>query len=142
VTKKIHAVGIIFERPDGKILLLYRHENELEGNRWGLVGGTILKVEAPKDSAVREIKEEINIDINVSDLIFIRTYDLVYSEFNVTFELFKIKINNIQKISLGIEENVKYKWFSPKEAYNRPDLLDGLYSIFAKEYKLNVNKRS
>jgi 8-oxo-dGTP pyrophosphatase MutT (NUDIX family) len=60
------AAGIIIK--DGKILLLYRRR---EGNVYYIVpGGGIEEGETPEQAAIREIKEETNLDVEIDRLFF------------------------------------------------------------------------
>ena len=54
---KYEVVGCFVEH-NGKILLLHRQDNILQGNTWGLPAGRIEPGESPEEAMVREIKEE------------------------------------------------------------------------------------
>ena len=64
----VHAGGCIFN-DDGEILLQRRGDN----NKWGLPGGTIELDETPQMAAIREVKEETGLDVEVGELIGIYT---------------------------------------------------------------------
>jgi 8-oxo-dGTP pyrophosphatase MutT (NUDIX family) len=55
------AAGIIIK--DGKILLLYRRRNGFE--YYAIPGGGIEEGEAPEIAAVREVKEETTLDVEI-----------------------------------------------------------------------------
>jgi 8-oxo-dGTP pyrophosphatase MutT (NUDIX family) len=57
MAKKTHAVGVIFEDLDGKILVLRRHIDDPEGGTWGLVGGKLDGGEDAISAAMREVEE-------------------------------------------------------------------------------------
>ena len=66
------AIAILFYQE--KILILQRGSTApWMPNKWSLVGGVVDEGENPKQSVIREIKEEIGVDI--SDLEFIEMYD-------------------------------------------------------------------
>jgi 8-oxo-dGTP diphosphatase len=57
------TVGAIcfIERPDGALLLVRLAYRE----RWGVPGGLLKRGEAPADAAVREVREEVGLDIEL-----------------------------------------------------------------------------
>ena len=63
-----HHCGCIIKRPDGKLLIAKRKKDQLLGGLWNFCG----KVE-PKESletaSIREIKEEVNLDISVNGFL-------------------------------------------------------------------------
>lgn len=56
------AVAVIHYK--NKYLLGFRDENQHQGNRYEFVGGKIEKYETPKEALVREVYEEIGLDIS------------------------------------------------------------------------------
>jgi 8-oxo-dGTP diphosphatase len=70
----IPTVAIIIENPEGKVLLQLR-ENKPDvsfANHWTLPGGKVEIGETPLQAAVRELKEETDLD---TPLFFWRMYD-------------------------------------------------------------------
>jgi 8-oxo-dGTP diphosphatase len=66
--RMIVSAGII--RKNDMILIAKRKAEDIyEGGKWEFSGGKVEQFEDPKDCLVREIKEELDIDINV-DKIF------------------------------------------------------------------------
>lgn len=64
----VHAGGCILN-DKGEILLQRRGDC----NQWGLPGGTVELGETPQMAAIREVKEETGLDVEVGDLIGIYT---------------------------------------------------------------------
>ena len=58
------GAAAIIENDKGQILLLSRADR----NKWGLLGGCQEVGESFKDTIIREIKEETNLDVKMSDL--------------------------------------------------------------------------
>jgi 8-oxo-dGTP diphosphatase len=58
---------------DGKILLVKRAPQLLEGGKWGLVGGFVDRDETIRQAAVREIREETGYE--VTDITLFRIID-------------------------------------------------------------------
>lgn len=137
MSNKVHAVGVIFENPDGQILVLKRHKQDPEGETWGLVGGKIDHGEDKYQTAIREVKEEIGHDIDSSKLQFLRTYHWDRDDMDLTFEVFKLAITkNELHISLEKQENTKHLWANPKDLYQQKDLMVGLYPILKDNYQV------
>ncbi|MBS3071839.1 NUDIX domain-containing protein [Candidatus Pacearchaeota archaeon] len=61
--------GAILKNRKGKILFQLRDENGKNPNKWGIFGGGIKKNETPNKALLREVKEELSIQISESDII-------------------------------------------------------------------------
>ena len=58
-------VGIILINAEAKVLLQLRCEDErLYPNRWTLPGGKVEEGESPEQAIVREVKEELGLDLH------------------------------------------------------------------------------
>ncbi|MBQ1572136.1 MAG: NUDIX domain-containing protein, partial [Clostridiales bacterium] len=71
--KTIHVVAAII-RKDGKILATQRGYGEYKDG-WEFPGGKINEGETPQKALAREIKEELNADITVGDLLVTVEHD-------------------------------------------------------------------
>ena len=70
----IFAGGCIFN-DKGEVLL----QKRADSNKWGFPGGAIELGETPQIAAIREVKEETGLDVEVGNLIGI------YTEFNMEY---------------------------------------------------------
>ena len=70
----IFAGGCIFN-DKGEVLL----QKRADSNQWGFPGGAVELGETPQMAAIREVKEETGLDVEVGDLIGI------YTEFNMEY---------------------------------------------------------
>lgn len=61
--------GAILKNKEGKILFQLRDENGRNPNKWGIFGGGIKKGETPTHALIREIKEELGVNISNSDIL-------------------------------------------------------------------------
>lgn len=126
----VHAVGTIIENEKGEMLLLKRHKNDPEGETWGLVGGKIDKGEDAIAAAVRETKEEINLDLKKEALTYIESYHWDRNDLDIYFEVFQTKIIKQESdFVLPEDEVTEYLWVTPQEALKKSDLMQGLYPI-------------
>lgn len=64
------GAAVIIEQ-NGKLLLLRRAHEPWAGS-WNIVAGYVEADEDPKDAAVREVREETGLDVEISDLL--KTY--------------------------------------------------------------------
>src|SRR5690554_3429200 len=61
-------------KENDKILIAQRGSNKSNALKWEFPGGKIEENETPEESLIREIKEELNIDIKVVDFFCENTY--------------------------------------------------------------------
>lgn len=115
--KKPHkhiGVGII-ERKDGKVLIALRPENVMLGGLWEFPGGKQEKGENIEQTVVRELKEELGVDvIPVKEFMSINHS---YSHFNITLHAYKCIL------SAGIPEakaSSEIKWVDKSELERFP----------------------
>lgn len=66
-TMKLQLAGCLIENAEGKILLL--HRNTPERKQWETPGGKIEEGENSIAAAVREVKEELGIEVEIIDEI-------------------------------------------------------------------------
>ena len=135
MTKQVKAVGVIFEDPEGSILVLRRHKKSPEGRTWGLVGGNIDEGEDKVTAALREVQEEISHSIKENDLKYLRSYHWERDDVDLSFDVFKYRISQDEvEINLDEQENTEHIWATPKNLHSRSDLMIGLYPILEDEY--------
>lgn len=140
MSKKVHAVGIIFENEQQQILVLRRHPRDPEGATWGLVGGKVEPNETKEITAIRETQEEIGHVIDPSQLQFLKTYHWDREDLDITFEVFKLKtLSGAVTLELEQNESTEHRWANPRELYKRKDLMLGLYPILEDFYPANVD---
>jgi 8-oxo-dGTP diphosphatase len=62
--KLIHLAGCIIKDPGGQILLL--HRNTPKRTQWEIPGGKIDEGESPEQTAVRELAEELGVQVKIA----------------------------------------------------------------------------
>jgi 8-oxo-dGTP diphosphatase len=110
--------AIILENDNGEFLL-YLRDNKPDipfPNHWDLIGGHIEEGESPEQALVREVKEELDIDLK--DYSFYKKYECLTGD---AYE--NIKYIYSGKINLPIEEvtlleGVRPQYFSREEIPN------------------------
>ena len=80
--KNIYVSAVALIDWQGKVLISLRSENKILPNFWEFPGGKIKTNESPDDAIIREIKEELSLDINKKYLKPISFNTYAYDEFN------------------------------------------------------------
>ncbi len=113
LTKPVtQVVGAAIVNEKGEVLCAQRGHGSLIG-KWEFPGGKIEEGETEKGALIREIKEELDIDIEVVDLIDENYYE--YKDSNINLKVYKCKyisgkINDLEHQSL--------KWVDSKSLSN------------------------
>lgn len=118
-TKLIEA-HIVTEINDKiEFLLLKRSVSELYPNIWQMVTGKIRQNEKGYETAIREIKEETNLEIN--NLFVVPNVNPFYNSEDNTMNLVPVFMTIVDHNSDIIisNEHQKYKWVNKKEAKNK-----------------------
>ena len=110
----VSAVTLVDQ--DGRVLISKRPEGKHMSGFWEFPGGKLEIGETPEECLIREIKEEI--DINLSNFCFSPlTFSLnEYDEFNILLLLYVCR--EWEGIILG-KEKQELKWVFPKDLYNK-----------------------
>lgn len=113
--KKVEVVAAIIIN-DGKILCVQRGENKLPyiSKKYEFPGGKIEAGESNEETIIREIKEELNMDIRTEkDYI---TVEHEYLDFHLIMHSI---ICSCEDPTVQLTEHIEYKWLTLSE-------LDGL----------------
>ena len=105
---------IIFYDKRKRILLQYRKDGLGKGEDWGFLGGTIEKGETPKQTLIREVREELNHELKEYGFIgkFIKTDNKRTSHIYVYISPLKDKLSRFKQL-----EGTRMRLFSLKEAH-------------------------
>ena len=109
--KTIEVVAAIIFR-EGKVLCVQRPNNTREyiSLKWEFPGGKVEVGESREEALVREIREELSVDIEVSE--FLMTVEHTYPDFHLTMHVFKCVLDNGE---ITLNEHVAHKWLSIDE---------------------------
>ena len=123
----VFAGGCIFNEK-GEVLLPRRGDS----NKWGFPGGAVELGETPQMAAIREVKEETGLDVEVGNLIGI------YTDCNMEYPngdkaqsiciVFELKVTG-GALSCDKEETLELKFFS----------LDHMPEMFCKQHEEILN---
>lgn len=100
-------------------LIVQRNRNKHLGLKWEFPGGKVLSNETSKEALIREIKEELNVTINVREKIAEEKYkddkiDIVLNYFLCT----------LQNGSMVLNEHENFAWVEKKD-FNKYDFAEG-----------------
>lgn len=109
--KTIKVVAAVI-RDGNRIFATKRGYGELKGG-WEFPGGKIENSETPEEALVREIKEELDTEIAVGDLIHTVEYD--YPTFHLSMKCFWCKVISGNLI---LSEHEESKWLGKKDLYS------------------------
>lgn len=113
VPEKSVVVGIIYKKD--KVLITRRKNDGLLGGLWEFPGGKIKKGETPDQACIREIKEEVNLDVKIDS--FLTQIKHAYTHFKIRMDVFycryvsgKVKLNG----------PIDYRWITIDEIDHYP----------------------
>ena len=109
--KSIEVVASMIFR-EGKVLCVQRPVNAREyiSSKWEFPGGKVEVGESCEEALVREIREELSVDIEVSE--FLMTVEHTYPDFYLTMHVFKCVLDQGE---ITLNEHVALKWLSLDE---------------------------
>lgn len=97
---------------DGKVFATQRGYGEFKDG-WEFPGGKVEDGENSRDAVVREIKEELDTEVNVLELFDVVEYD--YPNFHLSMECF---ICTVKSGNLLLKEHEDARWLSKDELYS------------------------
>ena len=112
--KHIEVVAGIIEH-EGKILCMERDQGKYDyvSFKWEFPGGKLEAGETSQQAIVREIKEELDVEISVGDLIQTIEYD--YPDFHLSMDCFWAEISAGQILP---KEALEAKWLGKDNLFN------------------------
>lgn len=124
MTDRKFGLGVfacVFNKNFSKILLVKRNEEKRKkyGAEWGNIGGRIEFGETSLLAGLREIKEEIGLDLNPKKLKLLEIKELPnhHPDLHGIQFIYATSIDEKEKITIN-DEAEEYRWFSLK---NLPD---------------------
>ena len=130
--KNVEVVAAVIVK-DGKILATQRGYGEFKG-KWEFPGGKIEHNEFDEPALIREIKEELDGDINIID--FLKTIQYDYPKFHLIMHTYICTLRNDFKFVKHDDKNMEYddmRWLDKTELESVDWLPADIEAV--KEYK-------
>lgn len=99
---------------EGKILCMQRGESKFDylQYKYEFPGGKIEKGENRIEALKRELREEMDLYISISDSDFFMTIEHDYIDFHISLHTYLCKVDNCK---FNRKEHVTHKWLKPDE---------------------------
>lgn len=109
--KTVHVTAAVIIK-DEKILCVQRNENKFDyiSKKWEFPGGKVEENELIEETIVREIEEELNLKIKVTD--FLIQVNHQYPDFRIIMDTFICEIIDGE---LKLNEHIDFKWLNDSE---------------------------
>ena len=101
----LNVVALVLENHQGEILVAKRAEHKHLGGMWEFPGGKVEKGETQLQALQREIKEEIDFELDSAKPLIITTH--IYDSFTLTLDVWHHKCNNPH---VNANENQPIMW--------------------------------
>ena len=106
----INVVAAVIRDEEGRILITQRNLKKAQGGLWEFPGGKIEPEETKEHAIVREIKEELDVDIEYKDYLAEKVFE--YPE--KTINLIALECKKING-EIRLLEHESYAWVDEKE---------------------------
>lgn len=111
----IQVALAIISNKDNEVLLQHRDNNApTNPNKWGLWGGRIEESETPLQAVIRELKEELDIDVSENSLTLFNTYKA--QRFGDDWEGYVFHLQDENNFKYNLQEGDDLKFISVEEA--------------------------
>jgi len=104
------VVAVALVDPDGRVLIAKRPEGKAMAGLWEFPGGKVRDGELPEEALVRELDEELGIDITESCLAPLSFSSHVYDDFHLLMPLY---VCRVWKGMVSPREGQEVKWVRP-----------------------------
>lgn len=109
----INVVAAVIRDEEGKILITQRNLKKAQGGLWEFPGGKVEPGETKEDAIVREIKEELDIDIEYKGYLAEKVFEYPEKIINlIALQCLKIKGE------IKLLEHEAYVWVNENELLN------------------------
>ena len=109
----VNVVAGVIKNEEGKILITQRNLKKAQGGLWEFPGGKIEPNETKENAIVREIKEELDIDIQVENYLSEKVFNYPEKDINLIALECK-KVNG----DIKLLEHEDYRWIDSSELDN------------------------
>lgn len=109
-------VASCFLEVGDKFLLLHRQNFKSEGNKWGVPAGKVEQGESVEEALLREIQEEIGLELSRERVTHFDTVYVRYAEYDFVYHMFRAPFDQEPEIALNLGEHKDFRWASMSEA--------------------------
>ena len=129
---------IWIQNSEGQLLMTQRHPDKKAGGLWEFTGGGVLAGETTKQAAVRELKEELGICAEESELSLLA----VYQQRNYFMDIFVLgKDFETETLVLQPEEVIDAKWVSHEEVLRMKEEKQMVWSVGLRYEKYGTERQ-
>lgn len=119
-----------------RLLLLRRHDDKPQGGTWGVPAGKLEPQESAQDAVIREIREEVGVDIS-QNLTSIGQLYITLPHISYIYHMFYRPYEHYPELTLAQDENVEVRWVSLEEAKTLPLIKGALEAL--ERFKIYIN---
>ncbi len=118
-----------FCEAENRFLILKRDVSRPQGQTWGIPSGKLEAGETPREAAIREVAEEVGIDIGGEGLREIGTLYIRLPQIEYSFHMFCKRFAIEPPVLLRLEEHDEARWLTVPEALKLPLIAGGIEAI-------------
>lgn len=107
----VYVCAAILQRSDYHILLVQRPLNKSMAGMWEFPGGKIEPKERPEDTIIREVFEEVNLNLHIDNLRPLTFVSHTYENFHLN--MFAFLCNNWEGDIILKENQQSFAWVHP-----------------------------
>jgi len=107
------TAGVVFKR--GKLLITCRKPEGLLGGLWEFPGGNVASGERAEEACVREIKENVNLSVEVTG--FLTRVNHAYTHFKIIMDVYCCRFVSGR---VKLKNAVDFRWIRVKDIENYP----------------------
>ena len=99
---------------NGEILCMQRNHNKHDyiSYKYEFPGGKVNLGESNEEALVRELKEELEIELNLTAKDFFMTVNHTYPDFSIIMHVYRCLVCNR---NFTMTEHINYQWLKPEE---------------------------
>lgn len=105
------GVGAVIINNNNEILLLLRTK-EPEAGYWTIPGGTVEFFETIESAIIREVEEELNINVNILELLCVTNHIVTNEGLHWVAPAFLVKVVGGIPTNMEPDKHLEMKWFS------------------------------